>query len=168
MFLNSLLPLYFLSMCLCSVTLWQLTVFYSVLCPLSQYTQHPQAKELKRSSTIILWLTLVLQSVLYLVTVHGATYNKLNIVQKELWYLGWVQELLSTFCVATCLHFLNSFSSPAALFCSSLQFRRHFKHYLKCCYQHEKQNYDFQTPNNNLRKLQLFSFSPHTLQLPVH
>ena len=55
---------------------------------------------------------------------------KSNTFKQELWYFGGVEEILSTFCVATCSHFLNSFSSPVVQCCSSLHFRRHLKRYL--------------------------------------
>ena len=48
-----------------------------------------------------------------------------------------------------CLHFvlqyayisLNFLSSPVALCSFSLYFRKHFKHYLKCCCKHEKKSH---------------------------
>jgi hypothetical protein len=59
---------------------------------------------------------------------------KYHTVQKELWYFGRVEELLSEFCVSTCLYFLKTFCTPAALRCSSLHFRRRFKmHFIFCC-----------------------------------
>ena len=56
---------------------------------------------------------------------------KRNTVQKEFWYLGAVLVLLYTYYVTTCLHFLQSFSSPVALCCSSLHFRKNFTLHFK-------------------------------------
>jgi len=62
---------------------------------------------------------------------------KCHTVQKELCYFGEVEELLSAFCVSTCLHYINSFSIPAVLCWSNLHFRRHFILHFTCCCKHE-------------------------------
>jgi len=66
------------------------------------------------------------------------------------------------------LIFIKYFSTPAALCCSSLRFRRHFKLHFTCCCKHKNQIYKFRTPNNYLWMLQLFLFfSTHSTTLSI-
>ena len=83
MYLNSLFPLYFLTICSCPVALWQPAVFYSVLIlHLRTHSIHKR-KNFKEFQQSFWGLLFVLLSVLCLVTIHGANYNKNNTVKRN-------------------------------------------------------------------------------------
>ena len=130
-FASSVLTHYVLVFC---VTLWQPAGFYSVL--VLYLTTHSILKPTyvnacKHYSRTYCCL------VIRFVPRHNLSVHltmKCHTVQKELWYFGGVEELLSAFCVSTCLHYINSSCTPVALCWSSLHFRRHFiLHFTFCC-----------------------------------
>ena len=64
----------------------------------------------------------------------GSTYNEILYRSKGIVVLLWGGIIIVCTLCFNMLHYINSFSNPAALFCSSLHFRRHFiLHFTFCC-----------------------------------
>ena len=133
--------LYLLIMFLCSVTLWQPAVFYSVLV-LYLRTQSilkpTYLKDCKHYNQTYCYFVNQFSALSDYIILFPLTMNR-NSFEKELCSIGGVEQLLCAFCVSTCLHYLNSFCTPAALCCSSLHFRRHFEINFPCSCKHENQ-----------------------------
>jgi len=135
----SLFPLYLFIMFLCSVTLWQPAVFYSVLVPYlrTHRTLKPTyIKDCKHYNQTYCYIGKQFSALSdYIVSI----YNEKKYLCKELCSIGGVEQLLCAFCVSTCLHFRNSFYTPAVMFCFSIHFRRRFKLHFQCSCKHENQ-----------------------------
>jgi len=104
--------LYLLIMFLCSVTLWQPAVFYSVLV-LYLRTQSilkpTYLKDCKHYNQTYCYFVNQFSALSDYIILFPLTMNR-NSFEKELCSIGGVEQLLCAFCVSTCLHYLNFFT----------------------------------------------------------
>jgi len=121
-FVSSLLTYYVLVFCF---KLWQPAVFYNVLVLYlrTQIILKPTyIKDCKHYCRTYCCFGNQFSALSHYI---GSTYKEKKYLWKGIVLNRWGGKLLCAFCVSTCLHYLNSFSTSAAHWWSSLHFRRH-------------------------------------------
>jgi len=118
--------------------------------PISEETQNPQMNKRKNTAKVVLGLTVVflISSVPHHI-LEVYYYSGLGLDAVLLNELEWMLNLFKIKLVLKLFLSLNSCLNPVAVFCTSLAFRRQFKHYLTCCCKAKSPPADFELTRRN-------------------